>query len=98
MEYDELENEECVLSYVSFCTQKAKKIFSKYNDVVWVDSKYGTNKYGMRLINFTIPDAKGKNRIVFTAFTKNEEKSTFKKILKDFNLFHAKKPIVPIRF
>ena len=58
VEYDELENEECVLSYVSFCTQKAKKIFSKYNDVFWVDPKYGTNKYGMRLINFTIAELK----------------------------------------
>ena len=94
IEFDELTNVQCVLNYIIFCTRKSQKIYPKYRDVAWVDSKYGTNKYGMRMINFSIAYGHGKNRIVLISYTRNEEKSTFKKVLQDFISFHKEKPIV----
>jgi len=55
-----------------------RKLYEKYNDVVFMDATYKTNKYGMPLTVISSVNNEGKNIVVGFALVEKETNETYK--------------------
>ena len=65
--------------------------YSNFNDVIFLNTTYGTNKYGLPAAIISSLDNRGKNVIVAVAFLKDEMKETFLWLIRTFLKLNANK-------
>ena len=75
---------ESQLESVIFSTKMMQQYYSRYNDVIFLDTTYSTNKYNLPAAFISTLDNRGKNIILAVAFLKDEKKETFLWLFKAF--------------
>ena len=81
---EDLNEEECRLKLVSFTNSKMRALYTKFNDVVFLDSTLNTNVYKMPLVLASVVDENGKNNIIFVSFLPDETKQSYEILFTHF--------------
>ena len=69
-------------------TGDMKMCFSRFPNVLFVDSTYCVNKLRMPLYSFLVDDCDGIGRVAAYCFVRNEKKSTIASIFEQFATIH----------